>query len=106
MVAVNDESFEILRNEGKAGDGVSFRLVGEEGNRIAIGARVLIEGSYGKQMFELHAGGSYLSQSPVGFRVSGSKWKETKSIEVRWPDGTTSKASPDAVKDGLMTIEK
>jgi hypothetical protein len=106
MVAVNDEPFEILRNESGAKRGVSIELIGAKGNPDAIGASILLAGSFGKQRFENHAGGSYLAQSSFQHAIAAEKLGGLKSITVRWPNGTETVCKPTDVNDGKLRVEQ
>ena len=106
MVAVNDEPLEILRNESDSRDTVSFELIGIDGNKDAIGSSIVLEGTFGKQRFETHAGGSYLGQSPAELLVSSDLVSKSEKITVRWPNGSSSQHSPSDVKDGVLRIEQ
>ena len=105
MVAVNNEPLEILRNETTSKPGLRIELIGPVGNRSAIGATVKLKTSTGVQIFEVHAGGSYLSQSARPVTVSGEKLEDLESIIVHWPDGTTSTQKPHSADDRVMTVK-
>lgn len=106
IVAVNNEPLEVLQNGSDASTTQVLKLIGPKGNRKAIGASVLLEGSFGKQRFENRAGGSYLSQSPIEIRVSAERFDAIEKITVRWPDGTQTTHQPEASDDGVMLIER
>lgn len=81
----------LLRNDlgSLRGRGVEFRLRGRTANREALGARVTLFSSSGRQVRWVKRGGSVLSSSePVAHFGLGaaSAWQR---VEVRWPDGTT-----------------
>ena len=104
MVAVNNEPLEVLRNDRPSQKMLPIKLVAPEGKLSAIGASVLVEGKFGKQRFETHAGGSYLSQSPAQIGLPASIVEGLEKITVRWPDGSTSERKPTPV-DGKLMIE-
>ena len=105
MIAVNDDPLEVLRNE-KSKPVVAIELVGKDGNRLAIGASVVLEGSFGKQRHEVIAGGSYLSQSSSRITLSEKRLKAVEKMTIHWPDGTKTDRTPGEVKDGVVTIEQ
>jgi hypothetical protein len=105
MFAVNDAPLEVLRND-KSKTGIPIELVGIVTNRSAIGASVLLEGSFGKQRFEVTAGGSYLSQSTSRIMIAANRLKEVESISVRWPDGSTTKIDTPVATEGLIKIKQ
>ncbi|MFT5187735.1 MAG: hypothetical protein ACI957_000750 [Verrucomicrobiales bacterium] len=85
--------------------GLSFRLQGLPGNPTGVGARLTLTCTdTPKQVTEISAGGSYLSQSPgmAFFGVpSGSKPTE---LEVQWPDGESLKVALDSIKGQRLLI--
>lgn len=78
--------------DGRSGHMLKVVLEGPKGNPTAIGATALMTTAAGRtQMQEVYAGGSYLSQSTANLFFGLGKDEQVKVIEVRWPDGTTSK---------------
>jgi hypothetical protein len=70
---------------------ITVRLTGRKGNPTAIGARVTVRlSNEATQTAEVQAGGGYLSQSSptLAFGRAGA---EVRAIEVRWPDGTSTR---------------
>jgi len=107
MVAVNNEPLEILRNDSDSRAALTIELIGSDGNRRAVGASILLEGSFGKQVHEIQAGGSYLSQSSTNRILVGSvQSKGLEKISVRWPDGSETSVSPSTAVDGVIRIKK
>ena len=105
MIAVNDDPLEVLRNE-KSKPVVAIELVGKDGNQSAIGASIVLEGSFGKQRHEVTAGGSYLSQSSSRVTLSAERLKAVEKMTIHWPDGTKTERSPGEVKDGVIKVEQ
>lgn len=88
----------LLRNGGTPGRHfVSFRLIGVESNRDAIGARVWVTAGRLRQMREVKGGGSYLSSSDLRLHfglgdgpvewAGGHKSMTLERVQVRWPSG-------------------
>ncbi len=92
LVARNDDSLlAFQRNERRDSKLLSVRLQAAGGAAVVCGARVTVHLHDGaQQTAELHAGGGYLSQSAPTLYFGLGKAAAAKSIEVRWPDGTTS----------------
>lgn len=83
---------------------VRVRLRGRHGNLRAAGARVTVQTKDGDtQTVEVASGGSYLSQSSATLAFGLGKSDEVESIKIRWPDGKTSKVSPNP-EQNLVTI--
>jgi hypothetical protein len=82
---------------------LTLTLVGQTGNPTAVGAMVTVEMDRGTaQTFELHAGGSYLSQSTNTLFVGLGEDGNAERITVRWPDGSESTHN---VEPAANTIE-
>lgn len=90
-VAVNnlDGKPWLLRNEGgsQAGNWLMLTLKGVRTNRSAIGVRVTLEGSDGRQMREVRGGSSYQSTNDFRIHFGLGAEKIAKSLTVRWTDG-------------------
>jgi enediyne biosynthesis protein E4 len=91
VVGVNNGNVLAFENQSKTGHPLVVRLVGGTGNRTTVGARVRVHLASGiVETAEVAAGGGYLSEhsGDLFFGLGNSKVSE---IEVRWPDGITSK---------------
>jgi hypothetical protein len=82
----------VLRNAAPGGRAVSVRLVDgrSPGNREAIGARVVLRAGGGAQSRTLMPTRSYLSQVPAQAWFGLGPVDGPATIEVTWPDGSTS----------------
>jgi hypothetical protein len=97
VVGLNDAPVMAFENRQVAGCRVAaVRLFGRPGNPTGIGARVSLVRSDGlRQTAEVHAGGGYLSQqSPTLWFGLGDR-AHISSIDVRWPDGKTTRHAPE-----------
>lgn len=96
VVGVNNAevvAFENQRIEGRRM--ASVRLVGHPGNPTAVGARVTLHRTDSrKQTAEVAAGGGYLSQQPSTLWFGLGPSGQIASIDVRWPDGQTTRHTP------------
>jgi hypothetical protein len=81
----------VLLNKSESGNWMAIKLVGKKSNRDAIGARVIVTAGGKKQMAEVHAGSSYLSQSDTRLHFGLGTSKTVDSIEIRWPRGAIQK---------------
>jgi hypothetical protein len=85
---------------------VAVRLKGKPGNPTAVGARVTLLRSDGlRQTAEVQAGGGYLSQQSATLWFGLGPTAQVTSIEVRWPDGTSSRHSPKP-DDSAILVEQ
>ena len=106
-VGANNNRLRLLQNCSEADTGTGIRLIGDHGNPHAVGARILLVGDGFERAYELTSGGSYLSHTYSRQLIVPKVFAaRTDSIEVFWPDGTTSKHDFDSANDGVVTIEK
>ncbi len=92
IVGFNNDSPRIYLNATHQHRVIAVRLLAESPNNEAIGARITVTLDDGTaQTAEVHAGGSYLSQSTADQFFGVSAGRSIESIQVRWPDGTVSK---------------
>jgi hypothetical protein len=66
---------------------VLFQLVGTKSNRSAIGARVTVTAGGIKQIAEVRAGGSYISQNDPRLHFGLAAEEKIKAVEIAWPSG-------------------
>lgn len=107
LVSNNNQSADYLRNDGgsESGNWIQLRLVGRNGNRQAVGARVVLvpasstaragagdtarsDGEAARLIREVKAGSSYQSSSPAMLHV-GLGSAERVAVTIRWPAGAT-----------------
>jgi hypothetical protein len=79
---------------------LEVRLVGKPGNPTAVGARITVraKGAAHSQSAEVTSGSGYLGQSEPArwFGLGALDSASPVEVEVRWPDGTTSKTASTA----------
>jgi hypothetical protein len=88
-----------------SGNWIELKLVGRTSNRDAIGARVTITEGGKKQVAEIRAGHSYLSQSDLKLHFGLGVAKKVDAIEIRWPRGGMQKLS-DVTPNQVLRIEE
>ena len=91
-VVVNDldGSAQVLHNEMSAvGNRLTIRLKGRGMNTGAIGAIVIVRASGLTQRRLVQSGSSYISQEDKRLHFGLGKATQVDSLEVTWPDGTT-----------------
>ncbi len=79
----------LLRNDGSSGNAaLRVRLVGTRSNRDAIGSKLVLGTTQGRQTRMVRSGSSYLSQSelPVTFGLGPSP-KGPLTLDIAWPSG-------------------
>lgn len=83
--------------------GVTVELVGGEGNRAGIGARIQLVGKDGSRspMRELQAGMGAGSQSSLVQVLHLRPGVEVESVRIRWPDG---REETEGVKSGVRGV--
>jgi hypothetical protein len=93
-VVINDldGSPQVLRNEGTgAGNWLTVKLRGKGKNTDALGAVVKVKAGSLSMRRVVQSGTSYLSQDDMRSHFGLGKAAQADSLEVRWPDGTTSR---------------
>lgn len=90
LVTNNGDSVDLLRNEGRQPNAsMLVRLVGKQGNRDAIGARLRLTAGSQAQVREVKTGSSYLSQSDLRQHFGLGRATRADRLEIRWPGGGT-----------------
>jgi hypothetical protein len=84
---------------------LALRLVGVGPNREAIGARVIATAGGRRQLRELRAGSSYLSQDPALVHLGLGGATRADEVEIRWPDGQL-EVYRDLAADRLHVLEQ
>jgi enediyne biosynthesis protein E4 len=85
---------EVLHNElPDRGNWLLVKLTGAAGNTDAIGAVVTAATGGTRQRRLVQSGTSYISQNDMRMHFGLGSAAQVDSLEVRWPDGTTSKRS-------------
>ena len=79
----------LLRNDSQVDDWVKIRLIGTQGNRDGIGAKVWIHTDEMTLFREVTCGGSYASGSEQTLLFGIGAQKTLQSIEVKWQSGHT-----------------
>ena len=94
FTAINEPAVILAQDPAPSTDWLGLQLVGRRGNRDAIGARVVLETSRGKQLRLIVGGGSYLSQNPYGVHFGIPQGSAVSGLEVTWPAGTSQRIGP------------
>ncbi len=66
---------------------VSFSLRGIQSNRSAIGAKVILEGAWGKQIREVRAGESYGIMNSLNLLFGTGLETSADKVTIEWPSG-------------------
>jgi hypothetical protein len=102
---VNDRPL-LLRNESEgAGHWLSVRLRGRRSNRDGVGARIALEAGGARQVREVRAGNSYLSQGDARAHFGLGPAAAAATIEVRWPSGVVDRLAS-VPADRTIVIEE
>ena len=105
VIVRRDEGAVVLRNnhveeraaKAKAAlhsDSILIRLRGKDENRDAIGALVRVSAGGRTRIEEVRAGNSYGSRNDLRLHFGTGTAGSVDSIEVRWPDGATTRHGP------------
>jgi hypothetical protein len=108
LVNNSNQRADYLRNDGgnDAGNWLQMLLIGRDGNRQAIGARVTLRSGEaaqptGMQVQEVKAGSSYMSSSPATLHF-GLGDETAAAATIRWPAGATEQV--DALQAGRLYV--
>lgn len=82
---------------------VLLKLIGTKSNRAAVGARVTIHAGGVRQIGEVRAGGSYLSQNDLRLHFGLGKSAKIDKVVIRWPSGKI-EALENVSADSIYTI--
>ena len=107
-VVINDldGSPQLLRNESDgAGDWLSVKLRGKGLNTGAIGAVVTARTGGAARKRLVQSGSSYMSQEDKRLHFGLGKAAAVTSLEVRWPDGTTTQV-PDVKPNQVFEVRQ
>ncbi|MEO2020295.1 MAG: CRTAC1 family protein [Pirellulaceae bacterium] len=88
LVSNSFEPVAFLVNETKnANRWLRVRLIGRQGNRDAVGARLLLHTSAGDQLRMVKGGGSYLSHSDLRVTWGVASGVDVTGLTIYWPNG-------------------
>ncbi|MCA9263497.1 MAG: VCBS repeat-containing protein [Planctomycetales bacterium] len=108
LVGLNDDvvkQFAIQRRP--ANSPVVVRLKGRPPNTQAVGARLHIHQTSGRQTLrEIHAGDGYLSQSSCQLVLPAFEAGTIEVVTVIWPDGSSTEHSADELLSGVLHQQK
>jgi enediyne biosynthesis protein E4 len=97
----------VLRNGGTRNHWLGVALVGAQGNRQGLGARVAVTDAAGRrQIFDVTTAGSYLSSNDPRLLVGLGTSAGVRSVEVRWPSGRAQTILNPAIDRYLVVNEK
>jgi enediyne biosynthesis protein E4 len=106
VLNVLNDSPMVIMNQGTNNGWIGVSLVGSKSNRAGLGSRVVItDVDNRKQIFDVSAGGSYLSSNDS--RIVGGLGGATavRSVEVRWPSGRIQTIANPKLKQYLVIHE-
>lgn len=109
IVSTNNGQARLLRNDnGNANDMLRVKAIGTRSNRDAIGAKVTVTASDGRQLRQMvHDGSSYLSQSelPLTFGLGRAAPNAKLAMQILWPSGRK-ESFHDIKPDQAITVEE
>ncbi|MDE0735420.1 MAG: CRTAC1 family protein [Pirellulaceae bacterium] len=104
LVSNSFEPVAFLVNETKnANRWLRVRLIGRQGNRDAVGARLLLHTSVGDQLRMVKGGGSYLSHSDLRVTWGVASGVDVTGLTIYWPNGEVQKIT-DLTMSQTMTL--
>jgi hypothetical protein len=101
-----DGAPQVLHNEGPAGNWITIKLKGKPPNTDAIGAVIRLSAGGKVQSRTVQSGTSYISQDDMRQHFGLGNQEKIESIEVIWPNGTTSVEREIKSKQFLTIVQK
>ncbi len=96
----------LFLNDGNSNNWSEIRLQGIESNINGIGARIEIEGAWGKQIREVRAGESYGTMNSLMTHFGLGAHTEISKITVKWPSGIVDEVANPNINTSILIIEK
>ena len=95
----------LFLNNGNSNHWSKIKLTGVQTNRDAVGAKVILEGSWGEQMREVRAGESYGTQNTMVVHFGIGSASSITKLTVEWPSGVIDEILNPAI-DQLINIQE
>jgi hypothetical protein len=100
---VDSDFNRLYRNSGNVNNWLTIKLVGTKSNRDGIGAKIIVTARNGRQIKQVSAGESYLSQNSLWQTFGLGKSNKVDKIEIKWPSGIIQKIQ-DVKPNQIITI--
>ena len=104
----SNEPATLLANSSRmSGHWVQLKLIGRQSSRDAVGTRVILESSSGKQLRHIAGGGSFQSQNDlrVHYGLPESDTKVT-GVTIYWPSGKVQKVQEVPLNELSVIVEE
>jgi hypothetical protein len=95
----------IFANRGPHGNWLRVHLEGRTSNRDGLGAQVEATAGGVTQIWQVHSGGSYLSQSEIDPTFGLGAARSVSKLVVRWPSGATQTLTAIPAGQRLTVVE-
>ena len=93
LISNIDDHPTLLRNDTPGGRWITMRLVGVKSNRDGIGAKVTLVAGGRRQVAEVRAGSSYVSNNDIRLHFGLGTEVAVNEVEIRWPSGLVERAN-------------
>lgn len=87
FVSIKDGKSKLLLNKGGNNNWIGLKLIGQESNRSAIGARVEVRTGNDVQVDEVRSGASYTSMHSLELSFGVGQENRIAEITIHWPSG-------------------
>ncbi|HEY6324775.1 MAG TPA: CRTAC1 family protein, partial [Thermoanaerobaculia bacterium] len=106
VLVTNAGPAKIFANRGSHGNWLRLALEGRKSNRDGLGARVEVTAGGATQTWQVHSGGSYLSQSQVDptFGLGAATFAD--KVVIHWPSGIRQTLTHVAANQRLKIVER
>ncbi len=106
LVTENGGPVHLWRNDTPTGGYLEVQLEGTKSNRDGVGARVVLMADGRRQVREVRAGASYLSQSQLWPHFGLGDASQVDSLWVYWPSGVVHREGPVAANQVVHVVER
>jgi hypothetical protein len=103
LAPINEPAAVLINESSDSNHWLRVRLIGTRSQRDAVGARVELIASSGRQTRQVKGGGSYLSQSDLQCFFGIPHDAKIEKLSIRWPAGGTQELT-DLAPDRALTI--
>lgn len=105
VLTTNGGPAKIFENRGPHGNWLRVALQGKKSNRDGLGSAIAVTAGGVTQTWQVHSGGSYLSQSEVAPTFGLGEARTVDALVIRWPSGAVQNLNGIAANQVLRVVE-
>ena len=96
---------QVFYNVPNANNWIKIKLQGIQSNRNGIGARIEINGAFGKQIREIKSGNGFSHQSTLNAHFGIGTETAITQIIIRWPSGIVDTITNPTINNATLVVE-